>query len=130
MSTNDHELTVTGSPSRPADELSIRRRTQLNDLLRRRTRLAAVVAERVAHDLSDSDDLIMELLDVEQTIEDRWPQVYEELAFTEWLYADMARMHTPDEPLPTCGICTAVTAAPPPDRPGAPAAGQVHDEAA
>ena len=130
MSPNDHQSSKTTTPPQGSNEVANRSRTHLEALLRRRDRLAAIVAERVAHDLVDTDDFIMELLEVEQEIEDRWPAAYEQLAFTDWFFADMVRMHTPDEPLPTCGICSAVTAAPPPDRPGAPASGQVRDEAA
>jgi len=131
MPTNDQQSGATGPAPGPIADLAARRRARLQDLLRRRSRLAAVVAERVAHDLSDSDDFIIELLGVEQAIESHWPAVYEELAFTEWLFADMALMHTPDEPLSSCGICTALsTGAPPPDRPAAPAARPVRDQAA
>jgi hypothetical protein len=99
MPTNDHQSAEAGPARGPVADLAAHRRDRLQDLLRRRSRLAAVVAERVAHDLSNTDDFIIELLDVEQAIEDRRPAVYEELAFTEWLFADMALMHTPDEPL-------------------------------
>ena len=131
MPTNDQQPGQTGPAPGPVADLAARRRARLQELLRQRSRLAAIVAERVAHDLSDSDDFIMELLGVEQAIEDRWPATYEELAFTEWLFADMALMHTADEPLPTCGICTALsTGTPPPDRPAAPTAAPVDDQAA
>ena len=93
MPTNDHQSAETGTTRRTGDEVAARRRTHLEGLLRQRDRLSAIVAERVAHDLADSDDFIMELLDVEQAIEDRWPAVYEELACIKWLFADMARMH-------------------------------------
>ena len=117
MPTN-HQPDGTEPVRAPVADLAAHRRERLQHLLRTRGRLATVVAERVAHDVHDTDDFIMELLGIEQTIQDQFPVAYEELAYTEWLFADMARMHTPDEPLLTCSICSALTSgAPLPDPP-------------
>ena len=70
--------------------------------------MAIVVAERDAHDLPDHEGYLLEQLAVEQSIAHHWPDVYEENVFGAWLYADMARMHTADQPLTTCAICAAI----------------------
>lgn len=128
MATNEHTDQPGSSSASPPDELQVRRDKRLQQLLDRRERLAVIVAERQAHGLPDSREYLLELLTVEQGIEHCWPDVYDRLAYGPWLYADMARLHTPQTPLPTCGICSALQGQP--DAAVEPVTGPFFDEAA
>lgn len=113
MTTTDPHHTPTGEPSAPPsaepDELRARRDRRIQQLLARRDRLAVIVSERQAHDLPDREGYLLDLLETEQSIGHCAPDLWSELAFTDWLYADMARMHTADTPLVTCSICAYVS---------------------
>lgn len=109
MSTTNHSCGTT-APGHPSpDELAIRRQRRLEQILRRRERLAAIAVERMSHDLPDSHDYVLEQLQLEQSIQHCWPEVYDRLLDT-WVMEDVSRMHTSDRPLPGCGICIATTA--------------------
>ena len=85
---------------------SERRQCRLEQLLRRRERLACIAVERMSHDLPDSQDYVLEQLQLEQALHHCWPDVYEQL-FDTWVLEDVSRVHTPDRPHPGCGICLA-----------------------
>ena len=106
MSTTDQSTgtTTAGQPS--PDELAERRQRRLAQLLRRRGRVARIAVERMSHDLLDSNDFLLEQLQLEQSLQHCWPEVYEQL-FGTWVLEDVSRMHTPDRPHPDCGICIA-----------------------
>ncbi len=117
MATSDH-----GS-WRPLDSVrqqksSARLVLKLDELLSQRTRLSMTVGEMVSHNLPGADDKIIELLSIEELIEEHWPAVWEDLAFADWAYEDLAAIHHPETPSLTCRVCTGVSAQPPPQSSG------------
>ena len=115
MSTTDQFDDTT---RQPADEVERRRQRRLELSLLRRDRLARIAVERMSHDLKDSNVYLVEQLQVEQSIQHCWPDVYER-QFEAWILDDVSRMHTPDRPTQDCGICAAFQAASSVDKPDA-----------
>lgn len=108
MATNNRHSAGTGR-HRPSD-LGAARAFRLVQLLDRREQLAHLAAEEEAHDLPGADASILRLIAIEEAVEQGWPDLFDELVAHEWLVADMARMHTPGEPHPSCAICAAEVA--------------------
>lgn len=90
-----------------------REREHLHRLLDRRDQLATRAAERRSHGLPEAlDDLNLMYL-VEEVIEQKWPDAFNE-RLASWAEQDDALLHSPTRVDPRCGICQRKTGHRPP----------------
>ena len=84
-----------------------RRRARLERLLDLRSTLAELNAERSSHRLDDAPEIFGQLLAIEATLSDEYPEVYlRELP--RWVEQDARIEHDGSTLQPTCGICRAI----------------------
>ena len=104
MSTNNRARTGT---SRVPELPEIKRQRRLANLLATRRRLAELAAEHHSHGLDDAVELYMLELQVQQTLVDEFPEVFEEQVAL-WADEELAAGHHPAVMAPTCSLCQAI----------------------
>lgn len=78
---------------------------RLNKLLARRESLASAAIEHECHNLPGADQLWQAVQHLEEQVRHDHPQVWAQFN-TDWVAADAARLHSPDQPAPdACWLC-------------------------
>lgn len=111
---------VPGGPMTTTDDLALpdsaqvvpladrrRRRAHLEHLLDVRSRLAVTAAEQRSHDLPEKWETTRLLYQVEETIHEGWPDVYDR-QLASWAEQDAALMHTLHILQLDCSLCRVI----------------------
>src|SRR5690606_4716033 len=106
MSTNNQ---VRARASRVADLPEVRRRRRLENLLHTRKRVAELEAEYRSHGLDEHLEYYLLQLQIEQVIDDEFPEVFAEL-IGEWVTHEITGEHPVGLASATCSLCHVIAA--------------------
>lgn len=103
MSTNK----LSRSGRRVTDLPEVKRRRRLENLLYTRKRVAHLAAEYRSHGLDEYVELYLMQLEVEQVLDDEFPDAYDD-HIAEWAVEEVAMAHHPAISAAACSLCRAI----------------------
>lgn len=90
--------------SRYREPLEAKKRRRLENLLYTRKRVAQLACQFASHGLDDAVELQLLQLELEQVIDDEYPQIFAQQLST-WIEDDNTWLHHPSVAVEGCSLC-------------------------